>query len=350
MNSFSQIKVFSTTGSEGLATDICRQLKNRLPESLQPEGGLTLGKSIVKRFSNDNIEVQVDDVRGKYVVIVHTQVPPVNDNLVELFALIDAINNARPADLLVVFPYMPFARSDRKNKARISTMGALLPRILTLALDVNRVLLLDPHDSHIKHYFHPTADDVTAIFLLADHLERTFFNTVSKKDCVLVFADAGSAKRYEEFAFLTRISTAYIDKNRPDDYEQPLFNQLIGDVEGKICIIIDDEILTGSTAIGDAEILISRGAKKVIMVAVHPVLESKNSGYKEVIKKLIASPIDQFIISDSIPVAHKIKSSKKFTVVSVAPLLGEAIRRTLLDESLTVLRSTESVELYRPSK
>lgn len=342
------VKLFATSGSDILAEDICRHLKDRLPPELQHNGDFVLNRPLVHTFSNDNIEVQVDDVRGKYVVIIHTQTPPVNDNLIELFALIDAINNARPADLLLVFPYMPFSRSDRKNKPRISTMGVRLPHIVTCSLGVKRVILLDPHDSHIKHYFTPAADEITTLYLFADYLETQFFPTNPREDCVLVFADAGSAKRCEDFKHLVKLRTAYIDKERPNDDEEPDVQQLVGVVKGKTCILIDDEILTGGTAIKDTEILIREGACKVIMLAVHPVFNDLKTGAQAVCARLQASPIDQFIVTDSIPVSDKLTSFPKCTVVSVAPLLAEAINRTVLDQSLTALRDMQSVDLYRP--
>ena len=165
---FSSVKVFSTTGSEVLASEVCESLKPRLPDQLIPGRELVLSRSNVQRFSNQNIQVQVDNVRGHFVVVIHTQVPPVNDGLIELFALLDAINNARPADVLLVFPYMPYVRSDRKNKPRISTMAHRLAHILSVSFEIKRVILLDPHDSHIKHYFNPVADEISAIYLMID--------------------------------------------------------------------------------------------------------------------------------------------------------------------------------------
>ena len=275
MFAFSSVKVFATTGSDGLASKICKALQSRLPSQLQAGDSLTLSKTDVQRFSNDNLQVQVENVRGHFVVVIHTQVPPVNDRLIELFALLDAINNARPADVLLVFPHMPYARSDRKNKPRISTMGHRLPYILATSFGIKRVILLEPHDSHIKHYFNPAADEISAAYLMIDYLEREVFNSKPKEKSVVVFSDAGAAKQYGKIAHLLKLPAAYIDKDRPDDIEVPQFNDVVGKVKDKFCLLVDDEILTGGTSIGDAEKLISRGADSVYMAASHAALVHK---------------------------------------------------------------------------
>lgn len=343
---FSSVKVFSTTGSEDLASEICESLKPRLPDQLIPGGKLILSKSNVQRFSNENIQVQVDNVRGHFVVVIHTQVPPVNDGLIELFALLDAINNARPADILLVFPYFPYVRSDRKNKPRISTMAHRLADIISVSFGIKRVILLDPHDSHIKHYFSPVADEVSAIYLMIDYLEREFFKTVPKEESVVVFSDPGSATRYKNVAYLLDLTTAYVEKDRPDDSEKPKFSKIVGMVKGKHCLLIDDEILTGGTAIGDAEILREEGASSINMLAVHPILRDKGLTQAALIEKLERSSVEKFIVTNSIPQNPKILGNK-FIILSIAPFLGESIKRSILGQSLTELHQRDNVKLYR---
>lgn len=344
-----RVKVFATTGSEGLAVDVCRELKVRLPSMYQPEGGIALGDRTVERFSNDNLQVQVENVRGYFVVIIHTQVPPVSDHLVELFALLDAINNARPADKLLVLPYMPYARSDRKNKPHISTMGRWLPRVLTESCGIKRVILLDPHEVHVANCFDPIADEISALYLLADHAQEIILAAQPKENWVVVFADAGAAKRFEKFPELLKLPVAYVAKKRVDDKEAPQFDRVVGDVDGKYCLFVDDEILTGKTTIGDAAMLKQAGAQGVVMLTIHAVLDDKKSSAEEVVKRLQGSAIDQFVVTDSIPVHHKLQGVSKFTVLSIAPLLAEAISRTVQDESLSALHEIDSVRLYRPT-
>lgn len=345
MFGFSSVKVFTTTGSEGLADNVCQSLQSRLPSQFQVGDKLNLSKVDVERFSNENLQIQVKNVRGHFAVVIHTQTPPVNDRLIELFALLDAINNARPADVLLVFPYMPYSRSDQKNQPRISTMGHRLPHILSTSFGIKRVILLDPHDSHIKHYFNPAADEISAIYLLINYLEKEVFNSQPKDKSVVVFSDAGSAKRYGKVAYLLGLSTAYIDKNRPDNLEKPDFNDVIGNIEERLCLLIDDEILTGETAIGDAKRLLSRGAKSVFVAAIHAVLACKELTKAELIKKLESSSVEKFIITDSIPHNPAILPDK-FKVLSVAALLAEAIKRAVLGESLTELHQLENVSIY----
>jgi len=338
---FTSVKVFATTGSEAIANKICDNLGSRLPD-----GKLILGHKKVTRFSNDNIEVQVDNVRDHFVVVVHTQAPPVDKGLIELFALLDAIINARPANLLLVFPYMPCSRSDRKNKPRISTMSCRLASILSNNFGVKRVLLVDPHDSHIKHYFTPVADEISATYLLIDYLESNVFEGQNKEDFVLVFCDVGSAKKYNSLAHLLRLSTAYVDKDRPDDTEKPEINRIVGRVKDKNCLLIDDEILTGETGMNNADILIEQGAKSVFMAAIHGILADKKLNKEQLIFKLNKSCIERFIITDSVLQQEPYNLGNKFTVISVASLLAEAISRTILGKSLTELHKLDNVKIY----
>lgn len=346
MYPFSLVKVFSTTGSEVLAKEICKSLRPRLPDQLTSGGNLNLSNSDVQRFSNENMQVQVENVRGHFVVVIHTQVPPVSDGLIELFALLDAINNARPANVLLVFPYMPYSRSDRKNKPRISTMGCRLAHIFSQSFGIKRVILLDPHDSHIKHYFDPVADEISATYLLVDYLERKVFNNLDKSQSIVVFSDQGSATRYKSVAYLLRLPTAYIEKDRPDDSERPKLSRIVGEVRGKHCILIDDEILTGSTAVGDAEILKENDATSISMIAVHLILRDKKMREVELMEKFNNSFIERFIVTDSIPQNQEILGPK-FIVLSIAPFLGEAIKRSIVGQSLTELHQKDSVKLYR---
>jgi len=346
MFSTPKVKVFSTTGSEVLAQDVFRQLQTKLQPRMG-DGILELGTAVRTRFSNDNIQLQVDNVRGYFIVIVHTQVPPVNDHLVELFALIDAIRNSKPADILLVFGYLPYARSDQKNQPRISTMGPLVLRILNVALDIKRFLLLDPHDPHLKHQVIPAAEEVTAIHLLTDYLGRICHVIGDRENFVVAFPDEGSARRYKNVPHLLDLGRAYIDKDRPDNTEHPVFKGIVGDIYGKTCLMIDDEILTGGTAISDSKELLKAGAASVQMAAIHAPLSDKERPDLEVVQRLEESSIQRFIVTDSIPVRHKLGPNSKFVVLSVAPLLAEAITREVLNESLTELYDPEKVGLYR---
>jgi len=342
------VKVFSTRGSDVLAKAVCDALKTRLPKELWPEGRLNPAKSRVVRFSNENLQMQVENIRDHFVVVIHSQVPPVNERLVELFCLLDAIKGARPADILLVFPYYPYSRSDKKNQPRISTMGYRLAHILNHSFGINRVLLLDPHDDHIKHYFDPVADEITSIYLFFDYLKENVFNFRPKEESVLVFPDEGASKRYSGFARLLRISTAYIDKGRIDDREEPEVKGIIGNIEDKFCLMIDDEILTGKTAIKDARVVLEKSGRSVWMLAPHAPFADKKMAKEKLIQKLQHSSIEKFVVTNSIPsTAQVISGRSKFIVLPVEFLLAEAIKRTVMGQSITELHNPENVALYR---
>lgn len=330
----SQIKIFATRGSEYLANNIRDELKERLPKRHR----VVRSQHVVDTFSNENIQVTVPNVRGAYCVVVHTQVSPVHDNLFELFALLDAIGNSEPDEVLLVFPYMPYARSDRKNKPRISTMSAWLAHNINRVCNVSKVLLMEPHDGHIKHYFEPQAQEISTMYLLAAYLKKNFLNDEGlRKKSKLVFPDAGAAKRYKPIAKMLGLETAYIDKDRPDNGEHPEFHAIVGEVDGYVCIMVDDECLTASTTIGDTENLKRHGAVEVIMVVTHAITNDKNLPEDGVIKKLEDAPISKILFTNSVPIAQKIAGREKFIVIPIEPLLAEAIKRIFMKQSISEL-------------
>ena len=336
MERFNGVKLFSTEENFLLTKSIFSHLRTILPD-------VSLGKTVVNSFSNGNLQVQVENVRGNFVVVIHSQgeAGKVHDSLFELFALLHAIVNARPADVLLVLPYMPYSRSDRKNNPRISVLGEFLPKIISKVLKINRVLLIDPHDDHVKHYFQPAADQISATYLLADKVNKMLDGETGNP--VVVFPDAGAAKRFEKFPELINTPTAYIDKGRIGDDENPIPRRIIGEVEGKIAIMPDDEILTGKTAIREGKLVKKEGAKKVWMVAVHPVFG------EGAVKGLSAGPFEKVIVAETIPrVKEKIRMGREeiFEVVSARKLIAEAIKRIVRNESLTALHSMEAVKLY----
>lgn len=341
------VKIFATRGTQELAENIYNAAKQIInPASINK---LHLGKVVFTDFSNENIICQVDNVREDFVVIIHTQAPPVSHGLMELFNLVDAIIDAHPVNVLLVFPYMPYSRSDRKNKPRISVMAKRMAIIFSKAFGIKRVILLDPHDSHIKHYFDPDADEITAVYLIVDYIERKLFKSYPKQNTVLVFPDAGAATRFRQIARILNIPTAYIDKDRPTDDENPKIKKVVGEVKEKFCLLIDDEILTGSTIENDTKTLLGKGndAIGVCAINIHGILAEKGKSEDFVVKKMEESPIDKFIITDSVPVRHKIISSTKFIVLSVYPLLAQAIIRTVCNKSLTELHDPQNAHLYR---
>jgi ribose-phosphate pyrophosphokinase len=341
------VKIFATSGSEVLAREICSS-----GILLNPgEAALTLSETGRVRFSNENLQTQPENVRGYCAVVVHTQTPPVNENLVELFSLLNSIKNAHPRKILLVFPYMPYSRSDRKNKPRISTMAKVVADIISKVFEIKNVLLLDSHASHVKHYFNPDADEVTAIPLILDHLEHEFFTVYDKDNCVLVFPDAGATKRFDDARIQLGLPSAYIEKYRKDHTESPKPINVVGDVRGKTCIMLDDEVLTGGTAKEDAQFLRrpEHGAKDVYMVAVHAPLMNKKMTDVQLVNDLSdpSSGLSGFVFTNSTPVEQKVGGNPKFKVLSVASLLAMAISRVVNDLSVSDLYDISKVSLYR---
>lgn len=346
------VKLFSTTGSAEFADRVYIELGRKSIQLGETTFGCTRGISNVVRFSNDNMQVQVDDVRGTFAVIIATQTPPVSDTILELMLLLHALKNSRAEDVLLVFPYMPYARSDRKNEPRISSGGVLLPRIFTTTLGVKRTLLLDPHSPNCLHYFEqgdsPCADVITAVPLMVDYLNTAIGDWGWDRDkLTVVFADGGAAKRFDSVPGLLGADRAYIDKSRTDHSENPMTKAIVGDVAGRHCLIFDDEVLTGTTAAKDAQIVAAHKANSIAMAAIHAPLAHKD-GDNEAVKHLVNSPIERFVFTDTIPCQSKVAEyPDRFTVLSVAPLLGVAIGRIIVGDSLTELYKMESVELYR---
>lgn len=348
--SFMGVKVFALPGSDILAEKVCFHLNQILPASLRPEEGMKLIKPKILPFDNENVIAQIDNVRGYFVVVIHTQCPPVHDHLFSLFALLDAIQNSHAADLLVAFPYMPYARSDRKDKPRISVMSKVIAEILNNVLGVRRVILLDPHDSHVKHYFKPSADEISSIYLYIDllkHLMATQFADVKHK-LLICFSDGGAAKRFAKITeHLPEIPHDYIDKYRKD-HSGTLALQKEILCKDKICIEIDDEVCSCGTAIEDAVSLKENGAEKIIMFAPHAPLAKIGWPAEQVMARLEQSPIDHLVFTDTIPADHKIALGNKCHTLSIAALLAHAIHQTIMNESVTKLHDPNNVSLYKP--
>ena len=346
MNSVQPIKVFSTSGSIELARNICNALQTRLPKEFQSGGCLILSNSGFEKFDNECILPHIENVRDHLVVIISTHASQIHTQLFELFHLIDAIVNADAKEIMPVFPYYEYSRSDKKDQPRISVMSRFLAEIFNNSnLGIRKKIILDPHNDHILEYFRPTANGISAVLLLTDYLEREFLTPELRKNSVVVFSDPGAAYRYREVAHILNLSTAYIDKQRAGGKTTPI--KVVGNVRKKNCLLFDDEILTGGTAIGDSTMLLEAGALSVIFLVIHGILASEKIPVGALIKKLEDSPISKFILTDSVPVSHKLIGTNKFKVISVANLLAEAIKRTILGESLTQLYLPENVSLYR---
>lgn len=346
MNSVPLVKVFSTSGSVELAGNICEALQTRLPIELQPGGKLILGNTGFEKFDNGCILPHIDNVRDHLVVIICTHAPGIHDQLFELFHIIHAAVSADAREIMLVFPYFDYSRSDKKDSPHISVMSRFLADIFNIPyLGIKKKLILNPHEDHVLEYFLPRANGISAVLLLIDYLEREILKPGLKEKSIVVFCDHGAADRYGDVPQFLNLPSVYINKQRINGKPNPI--GVSGEVNEKFCLLLDDEILTGGTSIGDANYILKLGASGVIFLAIHGILTSEKMSTPALIRRLEDSPIEKFILTDSVPIAHKLVGTTKFIIVPVVNLLAEAIKRTILGESLTELYLPEKVSLYR---
>ncbi|MEM1433186.1 MAG: ribose-phosphate pyrophosphokinase [Pseudomonadota bacterium] len=285
-----------------------------LAQAIAGELDLTLTECDIKRFGNENILFQcLENVRECDVFVVQTSCPPVSDGLLELLIMIDALKHASARRITAVLPYFPYARSDKKDRPRISITARLIADLLETA-GANRVLTMNLHSPQVQGFFRIPADQLNATPLVCDHLRATTDLAYS----VLIASDVGEAKDLGEYANRLGLPLAIIDKRRHDDSEQPEAVALIGDVRGRNALIIDDEIASGGTLIAAADYLKQSGALRIEAAAVHPVMSGSAKG------RLDQSSIERIVVTDTIPVPEDRRSTRVETV-SVAGLFAEAI-------------------------
>jgi ribose-phosphate pyrophosphokinase len=305
------LKIFSGSSHPTLAQEICKCL------------GIAPGATTTKRFSNENLKVKIEEnVREQDVFVVQTASPPLSEHIVEMLILLDALTHASARRLTAVLPYFPYARSDKKDEPRISVTARLMADLL-VAAGAGRVLTVDLHSPQIQGFFSIPADQLTAVPVLVDRLR-----TEGVDDMVVVAADVGEAKDAGRFARRLNLPLAVIDKRRTGDDERAEAVAVIGDVEGKRCLLVDDEIATGGTIFSATDFLLAKGARSVSAAVVHPVLSGGAIG------RLNASRLDRLLVTDSIPIPT---ASPKIEVLSVAPLLAEAITRIHDGRSVSAL-------------
>ncbi len=304
--------VFSGTANKKLAEKISKSLK------------VKLGKLAVSRFSDGEVGVKVyENVRGKDVFIIQSTCTPVNENLMELLIILDALRRASASRITVVIPYFGYARQDRKDQPRVPITAKLVANILDSA-GANRVLTLDLHAGQIQGFFDIPVDHLYGINTIVDYFRRIKINNLT-----IVSPDVGGIKMARAYAKRFRAGLAIVDKRR-NTPEATEVMHILGEVEGKNVIIVDDIVATGSSLIEAAKALKKSGAKKIFAAITHGIL---SNGAADKIDK---SCIDSLIITDSIPLDGS-KKSKKIKVVSVGSLFAEAIKRIHFEKSISVL-------------
>jgi ribose-phosphate pyrophosphokinase len=288
-----------------------------LARAIAKESGVPLGRCKVVRFSNENIKVKIEEnVRGCDVFVIQTSAPPLSDHIVELLILIDALKFASAARITAVLPYFPYARSDKKDEARISITARLMADLLESA-GADRVLTMTLHAPQILGFFRKPADQLLATPILKRHFKKK-----SLANNVVVATDAGAGKIAGHFAKRLGLPMAVIDKRRLDDTEKAQSTALIGDVRGKEAIIYDDEIATGGSIQEAARILRNFGAKRVRVGVTHAVLSGP------ALDRLKSAELDELVVTDTVPMTEaNAKGLPNLTVLSTAKLFADAIVR-----------------------
>jgi ribose-phosphate pyrophosphokinase len=289
--------------------------------------GCSLGESEVLRFSEGNLFVRVQqNVRGRDVFLVQGTGFPANDNFVELLFWIDAFKRSSAASVTAVIPYFSYAKGDKKDEPRVSIRGRVCAEAIQAA-GVDRVVTLDLHAPQVQGFFQVPVDDLYAMPLLCDAIQAKGLG-----DIVVVAPDAGAVKRARRWAQRLGAPTAIADKRRADHTESAEIVELIGSVAGRAALLVDDFTISGGTLTSAAGVLLDRGATAVYAAVTHGLLTAKAK------ERLDGSPIARLFITDSVE-TQPVELPEKVEVVSVAPLLGEAIRRIAQRESISVLFS-----------
>ncbi|MDQ6691665.1 MAG: ribose-phosphate pyrophosphokinase [Candidatus Dormibacteraeota bacterium] len=296
------------------------ELAHRIAEGI----GVPLTDARVKRFSDGEIDVKIQDsMRGHDVFVIQPTCHPVNENLMELFIILDALRRASAGRVTAVIPYYGYARKERKSQPREPITAKLIANIVTLA-GADRVLLLDLHTEAIEGFFDVPTDHLTAHKILAEYLR-----TKRVRDMVVVAPDVGGVKRARSLATLLGVPIAIIDKRRPMDEETEVLN-VVGEVDGRDCVIVDDMITTGGTISAASHALKAAGAGAIYAAATHAVFTGN------AVENLRGGAFQEIVVTDSIPLPAD-KQGAPVTVLSVAPLLAEAIIRVHENRSVSEL-------------
>ena len=310
---FKSICIFSGNAHRSLAESIAEYLE------------VPLGRARIDRFADGEVfsEIQ-ENVRGVDVYLVQPTCAPVNDNLMELLVMTDALKRASAGSITAVIPYYGYARQDRKVAPRTPITAKLVADLLTSA-GCGRVVSMDLHAGQIQGFFNVPFDHLYAMPVMLESLGPRF-----KEPPVMVSPDAGGVERTRAYAKRVDADLAIVDKRRERANVSEVMN-IIGDIRGRDCVLLDDMIDTAGTLTNAAKVLVEQGARRVFAAATHPVLSGP------AVERIIASPIEEVLVTDTIPLREEAVASGKFKVVSVARILGEAIKRIHNSDSVSSL-------------
>jgi len=305
-----ELKVFTGNAHPALAQAVAEYL------------GIGLGKCEVFEFSNENIFVRIlENVRQRDVFVIQPFCSPVNKNLVELLIMLDAFKRASAGRITAVVPYYGYGRTDKKDQPRVPITARLIADLLTVA-GANRLLTVDLHAAQIQGFFNIPVDELTALYLLSNYFQEREFD-----DLVVVATDIGITKRARDLAAKLNAPLAIMEKRRVGNVDQTETLNVIGEVEGKVALTVDDEIDTAGSLVGVVSALEKQGVKEVFACCTHPIFSGP------AIQRIASCPVKEVVVTDTVPVAGK-KKLDKITVLPIAPLLGEAINRIHTGQSI----------------
>ena len=298
-----------------------RELAERISRVLNKP----LAEATIKRFSDGEVWVEVNEnVRGREVFVIQSTCPPVNDNLMELLIILDALKRASASKVTAVIPYYGYARQDRKSAPRTPISAKLVANLLTTA-GADRVVTMDLHAGQIQGFFDIPVDNLYAAPVLLKYIRENYGD-----DLTVVSPDAGGVERARAYAKRLGCHLAIIDKRRPSPNEAEIMH-VVGEIEGKNAIIVDDMVDTAGTLTKAVDALLANGAKEVSAAITHPVLSGK------AIERIKNSPLKELIVTDTIPLKEEAKEIEKIKVLTISELLGEAIKRIYYETSVSSL-------------
>ena len=298
------MKLLTGNSNKNLSIKISKYLKSKLVNSN------------VKRFADGEIYIEINEnIRGNSIFLIQSISSPANDNLMELLLCIDALKRSSAKNITAVIPYFGYARQDRKVAPRTSISAKLVSNLITKA-GADRVVTVDLHAGQIQGFFDIPVDNLFATPIFARHVKRK----IKSKNLICVAPDVGGTERARALGKILNVGLAIVDKRRPKPGQSQVMN-IIGDVKGKTCIIVDDIIDSGGTIINAAKALKDRGAKEVYVYITHGVLSG------EAVKKIKNSVIKNLVITDTIDNISRVKGAKNIEVLSISSLMGEAIKR-----------------------
>jgi ribose-phosphate pyrophosphokinase len=308
-----ELKLFTGNSNPGLAHEICDYL------------GIALGEATVGTFSDGEILVRIEEnVRGMDVFLVQSASDPVNKHIMELLIMLDALKRASAYRITAVLPYYGYARQDRKDQPRVPITAKLVADLIATA-GAHRVLTIDLHAGQIQGFFNVPVDHLYATPVLLEH-----FKQVGLDNLVIVSPDAGGVERARAFAKRLKANLAIIDKRRDGPNQTKLMN-IIGEVSGRNVLLLDDMIDTAGTLAQGAQALRDKGARTILAGCTHPVLSGP------ALERINQAPLDTLVVTNTVPLNGKEEQCRKLVSLSVAPLLGEAIKRIHEEESVSSL-------------